>query len=226
MATRVVVIWVLVLMVGWTSVFAFFNGYFDGGEFERKRIVVLEKKIHNSLRRIAQLDLSFSEYKDSMAAAGVKIQDNTKWTDSRRTLASVISDPEFKNIPRPQPGNIVLAKARGLYLAGDFGRAAELFDDFVRNYPDHPELPQAGYLLAESYFQTDQLESSVKAIDFVLTHFPETEFAGYSLLRLGKIFEREERLEEAAQMYQLVITEFAKSNSAALAEKNLKELNL
>ena len=42
----------------------------------------------------------------------------------------------------------------------------------------------------------------------------------------GKIFEKQERLEEAADMYKLVIPQYRKSNCSALASKNLKDLNL
>jgi TolA-binding protein len=178
------------------------------------------------MRRVAQLELLFNEYKDTLVASGIKIKDTSKWTDPKRILASVVSDPAFKYVPHIQPGSKELTIAKRVFASDGFGRAGELLDEFIKNYPDHPGLPEAGYLLAESQYHVGNLEASARAIDFVVSHFPETEFAGYSLLRLGKIFESQERPEEAAQMYHLVLNHYDKSNSASLAAKNLKELDL
>ncbi len=226
MATRVLVMWVLILSIGWVSLFAFFTRYYGADEIEKKRVAFLQKKLNKNLRKVAQLEMNFSEYKDSLVAAGLKIKDNTKWTDPKRMIASVMADPEFKNIPQIQPGNKVEQAATRMYKAGDFNRAAEMFGDFIRKYPDHPLLPKAAYLLAESYFNTGQLENSVKTIDFVITQFPETEYAGYALLRLGWIFKHQSRLEEAAQIFEMVINNYSNSNCASMADKDMRELEL
>jgi len=220
------VIWVLSLLVMWAGVYGYFSTYYNGVEFEKHRVASLEKRLNRSYRHFAKLQMSFSEYKDAMVVAGLKINNHTKWTDVTRSIASVVSDPQYKKIPLPQPGTPLFLKARKIFSAGDFLRASEILDDFISKYSDHPALPEAGHLLAESYFYLDQQENAVKMIDYVLTHFPETEFAGYGLLRLGKIFEKQERLEEAVEMYQVVIDNYDKSNSANLARKYIKELNL
>jgi tol-pal system protein YbgF len=161
-----------------------------------------------------------------MVAAGVKIKDDTRWTDSKRMIASVMADPEFKLVPRLQPGTATFNTARKVVGAGDFRRTAEILDEFVDKYPDYPRLPEAYYLLGESFYNTGQTESAVKSIDMLVTHFPETEFAGYGLVRLGRIFEKQERPEEAAEMYDVVIDNYPKSNAAVIAEKSKKDLNL
>jgi tol-pal system protein YbgF len=226
MATRVVVIWVLSLAVFWSAVFTFFQRHFDSGRLEKQHVAILERKLHAQLREEAKLAMNFNEYKDAIVAAGVKINDRTKWTDDKRMIASVMADPEFKPDPRPDFGDGKVREAGKLYAAGDYKRAGELLENFVETYPDHPKLPEAYYLLSESYFNTDQYEQSVKSIDFLVTHFPETEYAGYGLLRLGKIFERRERPEDAADTYKSIVEHFPKSNAAAMASKSLKDLNL
>src|SRR5205807_1939271 len=100
------------------------------------------------------------------------------------------------------------------------------FSNLVIDHPENINVPQANFLLSESFFYNEQLEESVKAIDHLVTHYPETEYAGYALVRLGKIFEREERPEDAAEVYRTVIQHFEKSNAARIARLNLKGLPL
>jgi TolA-binding protein len=141
-------------------------------------------------------------------------------------IASVIAEPRLKVIPMPVRGEATLKKGRDLFVAGDYVRASELLEDFVARYPGHPQIPVAAYLLQESYFLTDHLERSVHMIDFVITHFPETELSAYSMLRLGKIFEKESRVEEAAEIYQTVIDHYPKTLAKSVAQGRIKELDL
>ena len=226
MATRIMVVWILILQVFWACVFIVFVKHFDGAEFEKLHVAYLEKQLHQNNRVLARMEMNFSEYKDAIAMAGVKIKDNTKWNDPKRVIASVMAEPEFKSIPQMEPGTLIFNKARKLYVAGDYKRTAEILGEFVQNYADYPNLPEAYFLLGESDFYTGQLEQSVKSIDALVTHFPETEFAGYGLVRLGHIFEKQERPEEAEEMYNVVIDNYPRSNAAAIAEKSKKDLNL
>src|SRR5436309_2447508 len=103
MATKVMVTWVLVLLVGWAGVFGFFNKYFDGADFERKRVARLESEGHRKDRQYAALQMNFSEYKDALAESGLKIDAGTAWSDPRRSIASVMASGLAKRIPGPTP---------------------------------------------------------------------------------------------------------------------------
>lgn len=221
------VIWVLILQVLWTGVFTLSTRYFRPADRSQMKIAALEKKLHKNAMVMARLEIAFSEYKDTVAAAGVRILNDTPWTDAQREVASVFADPSFKNVPHLEVrANHQFEKGKKYFIQGDYGRASEILQDFVNQSSENANLPQAAYLLGESYYYQNQLESSLKSIDLLITHFPETEFAGYALLRLGKIYDQQSRPEDAAEMYRLVMSEYAKSNAAALAKKNLKELPL
>lgn len=222
MAARILVVWSLVLVTLWMGVFGFFNKYFDGADYERARVAKLEEKVRQRDRQLAKATFQFSEYKDAIIASGLKITGKTAWTDPKRSIASVMADSEYKAIPLPPPGGPLFAKAKKIYLSGDYKRSSELLDDFVTKYPDNLSLPEASYLLAESYFLSGQTDRSINTIDFLTNHFPETEFSGYALVRLGKIFEKQDRTDEAVEMYELVIKNFPKSNAAILASHMMK----
>jgi tol-pal system protein YbgF len=227
MAPRIVVNWVLILQVFWLGIFSVSSRYFVPPDLSHKKIEALEEKVHRSERLMANLEVRFSEYKDSVALAGIKVEDNTKWTDPRREIASVFADPSFKVIPVLQiKGNQKFEKGRDLFLSEDYSAASEVFESFISNYSENANLPQAAFLLSESYFEMGAEESAVKAIDLLITHYPESELAGYAMVRLGKIFDSKSRPEEASEIYNIVIAEYPKSNAAWLAKKGLKGLPL
>ena len=206
------------------GVFGFFNKYFDGADYERARVASLQKKLRQNERMLAKAAFRFSEYKDALVVQGIKISGDTKWADPVRAIASVMADSEYRDLPLPEPGGALFSKAKNLFTAGDYKRASLLFDDFVSNHPDNPNLPEASYLLVESFFLSDQIDRSIKQIDFLTTHFPETEYCGYALTRLGKIFESQDRTDEAVEIYEIVLTHFPKSGAALIATKMLKEI--
>src|ERR1022692_4757846 len=102
MAPRIVVIWVLVLQVFWIGVFSFASLHFKPADRSLAKIAALQKRIHHDAFVFAQMQINFGEYKDSVAAAGVRIEENTKWTDTQREVASVFADSQFKIKPQVQ----------------------------------------------------------------------------------------------------------------------------
>jgi len=227
MAPRIVVIWILVLQVFWIGVYSLASKYFEPADRSHFKIAALEKKIHHDAFIMAQMQINFGEYKDSVAAAGVRINEDTKWTDTQREVASVFADSKYKIKPELQIwGNREFEKGKKYFLAGNYQEATEVFERFIKNNSENSNLPQATYLLGESYVYLNENESALRTIDLLITQFPETELAGYAMVRLGKIFDQQSRPEEAAEMFNVVINEYPKSNAAVLARKSLKELPL
>jgi tol-pal system protein YbgF len=226
MAARILVMWSLILVTLWMGVFGFFNKYFDGAELEKARVATLQEKLAREEYALAKSEFKFSEYKDFLASQGVRIQDQTSWSDPTRAVASVMAESEYRDLPVLQPGELLFKKAKYLFASGDYKRSSELFDDFLSQYPDHPDLPEAGYLLSESFYLSGQVDRSINTIEFMTNHFPETEFSAFALVRLGNIFEKQDRPDEAVEMYNLVIKNFPKSQASKLAESMLQKVNL
>jgi TolA-binding protein len=226
-ATRLAVIWTLLIAVFWLSVYGFFTRYFDGSRIAEKKLATMRLQVHESERQVARLQFRFNEYKDFLASSGVRVDDNATWSDPKRIIASVISDPQTKeNLIPFTPGNQILQQAREVFARGQFADAQVILTQFMRDYPDNPNLPEAAFMMMECQAARGQLENVVKSIDFIVSHFPETEYAGYALVRLGKIYEHQELLEEACDIYRIVVREFPKTPGAEVAAGRLKDLRL
>lgn len=220
------VVWTLILVVGWAVFFGYLSKHFDGADLQRKKVVSLEKVLHKKNREIAKLESRFSEYKDAMVASGIKIDSQTSWGDSKRNIASVISDPEFKKFEIWPSGQISFDHAKKVFISGDYSQSAELFEEFLQKYPDNPFLPNAMYFLSESYSALDNKDGTLRSLNLLISHFPETESACLGLIRLAKLFEKDERLEEAQGIYRMAVPLYPKSDCAKLAQSNLGSLNL
>ncbi len=227
MAPRIVVIWILILQALWLGVYHGASKLFTPADQSRTRIEALQRQVQHQAFLMAQMEIKFGEYKDSVARAGLRIDENTKWTDVHREVASVFADSKYKIQPQSQVWiNREFEKGRNYFLAGRYEEASDALEKFINEAADNSNLPKASYLLEESYVYLKQDESALKAIDFLISQFPETEYAGYAMVRLGKIFNEQSRPEEAAEMFNLVMNEYPKSNAAALAQKSLKDLPL
>ena len=138
--------------------------------------------------------------------------------------ASFIADSEYDETTGPQPGNSLLRKAKKLFVASNYERSAELLEEFIRSNPDNPNMPQAFYLLEESYYHNDQTEAAIREINSLIAQYPETHFAALSMDRLGTIFTSQERVDEATEIYQTVIDHFPDSVAAGVAKDQLMRL--
>ena len=56
--------------------------------------------------------------------------------------------------------------------------------------------------------------------------YPESELTGFALLRLGKIYEGRDRIEDAAEIYRSVAFNFTQAELKRQAEASLKAVEL
>jgi tol-pal system protein YbgF len=225
MATRVMVIWILLLQFMWGSVYVYFDHHYTLPNGNDHRVAQLEHELHARDRDFAKFQMRLAEYKDAVAASGLIIKDQTPWTDSKREIASVMADIPGKDLSFALDDKSDFEKAKKIFLSEDYQRSAELFSDFTDKHPDSRFLVQAYYFLTESEYHNDDFERATKAIDTLVTQFPETEYTGYSLVRMGMILEKQDRVEDAADIYERVKTGFPHSNAAHIADENLKGLS-
>lgn len=111
-----------------------------------------------------------------------------------------------------------------LFREKQFERSNRLFQKLISNYGYAPQAVEAHFLLAEGQFQQGDIESSIETIQQMVRLFPDSELTGFSLIRLGNIFESRSRYEEAVQIYRTVLKTSPYRNVATQAERNLRDM--
>ena len=81
--------------------------------------------------------------------------------------------------------------------------------------PMSPNLISVYFMLAESYYQNNEIESCLSIAQQMTQIFPDQEKTGFVLLRVGLLLKEKNRIEEARNMFSLVAHAFPD-------EKNLK----
>lgn len=122
-----------------------------------------------------------------------------------RTLASVVREPAAVKLDL---SGVRMERAKRLFSLQKYAEASREFEDLLSDFPSSPNSVEAYFLLGESsYLQRDE-KKAVEIADLMVTQFPEHELTGFILLRLGQINERNNRVEEAAEVYRTVEKSF------------------
>ncbi len=140
-----------------------------------------------------------------------------------RQLASVVSKGNQLNIER---ASSAFEKAKSEFRDKNFEDTTALLEDLIERHPESRHVIEAHFLLAESQYQMGENEKAVETIETMISLFPESELTGFSLLRLGKIFEKQDRLEDAADIYRSVLENFKQPEIATQAKASLKAVAL
>ncbi len=95
------------------------------------------------------------------------------------------------------------------------------FRQLVQAYPTSPRVPDALYFIGES-FSSDQPDSAVVYYQNIIGSHPGSARVAPSLYKLGLLAEQRGDAAQARTYYQRVVSEFPRSDEAALARDKLR----
>ena len=102
------------------------------------------------------------------------------------------------------------------------GRQA--LQDLLTTYPDHDLAPDALFYVAEAYAAEDNEAAADSSWVAVYTKYPRSQRAAEAMYRHGVVLENGGRSREARRVYQEVISKYARSDAAKLAQGRLQNL--
>ena len=216
----------MMIVTGILSVHALFRDGLKPDKALHEKIAVLERE-KREIEFQARLEQSrFSDYQQSVATVlpgALKGKTTESAAYPLRQLASVELESDPLLIER---ASSAMEQAKKTFLAKDFGTAAKEFEKIISIYPDSAYLPEAFFLKAECQYQLKDFEGAIASIDQMVDLYPDNELTGYSLLRLGSVFEAQERLEDAGDVYRAVLANFKQPEIAKQANASLKAVAL
>lgn len=114
--------------------------------------------------------------------------------------------------------------ALALYNNGDYDKARNGFDAFVKQYPKNDLVPNALYWAGETYYSQKQYPQAILAFKEVTGRYPKHSKAAAALLKIGMSYDRVGDPNNAVFYLRALVEDFPKSSPAALARKELKRL--
>ncbi len=228
MKTPVFLIFSTFLFAGFLQTYTYFRYKFSGVDELKAKVVRMEEE-HQKSEMFRQLALyQLSEYQEQVAvlmpeALKGKLDDTRAYP--LRNLASVMSahDAEALQIER---ASSLMESGKTLFREGKYSESSEIFSRLIRNYPGSVHVIEAHFLLAEGEFQAKDYEATIDTIEAMISLFPDSDLTGFALLRLGKIFESQDRLEDAAEVYKSVLVSFQEAALQSQAKTLLKSVQL
>jgi TolA-binding protein len=102
----------------------------------------------------------------------------------------------------------------GVYLfkMGDYGRAAQKFEDFVERFEGSAVFASASFFCGESYFKSANHGKAAKHLARVVEQFPSHETVAPSLLRLGECFAVLQKWKKSEEVFAQYLSRFADSD--------------
>jgi tol-pal system protein YbgF len=132
------------------------------------------------------------------------------------------------------PGSLAgVADERGAYeiafdalKAGNYAESAQLFQDFLRLYPEGVYAPNARYWLGESYYVTQNYQMAREQFEVLVERYPTHDKTPGALLKVGLSQYGMRDLDAAEATLSKVSTQFPGTDAARTAEDRLHAIQL
>ena len=218
----------LIIFLGWSMAFFGFYKHFNDPEQYVEKISELDEYL-------AQAEFQNQLLKDQMVQFHMEVseilpQELKKAPEGEksyplRSLASVVNSSDLDTL-KVQKAILEFNRAKIQFSKGNYQEARRMFLDFIEKRPFSVKIQEAFFLLAESYFRLEDYERCVLTAEKMLELFPDSELTGFTLLRVGKVYEYNERPEEAVDIYKTVLKSFPHRGIASQAKKSLRTIQL
>ncbi len=130
--------------------------------------------------------------------------------------------PVIYQIAYTEPSQLY-KKARGLLLEGDLVNAAQLFETFIVQHPNHSLSDNAMYWLGECHYSSGQYKKAIGVFKELVKAYPKAEKVPDALLKTGYAYISLDDVNRAHHYLKSVITKYPFSPAAEKAQEKLKE---
>jgi len=206
--------------------FLYFQNRLNGSEHLKAQVRILEVQLAENEIQTELVRYQLADFQQQVAsllpsALSSPSGESPQRLNELRGLASVVQKSEPIRFER---ASTIFERAKNEFRLQKYDSASEGFEKLIRERPESIHVPEAFFLLVESQFQSKNFQAAVANIERMAVMFPENELTGLSLLRLAKIFQIQDRPEDAAAVLNAVIATYANPKIKDQAQLNLREL--
>ena len=108
------------------------------------------------------------------------------------------------------------------YLGNNFDLALQGFNEYVKNFPDAQQAPDAQFYIGEIYIAKQQWEPAEKAFDLVKTMYPDSSRVPMARYRRGVALLKIGRRDEGSKEFKAIIEKYPSTDAAKKAKEYLK----
>ncbi len=127
-------------------------------------------------------------------------------------------------LPKPDDKAAVFALGQAQEEKGEKGVAREIYDEFLRKWPNDPRAAEAGFRSGELLFGMNRFREALLAYGRVAEGFPRSDRAPVAMLGAAESMLRLEMKEDALSVLRQLVERYPKAAAAAKAKARLAEL--
>jgi TolA-binding protein len=224
MNTNVFVVFTLSLTLAFSYFYTALREYYSPTKELRAEVRALENKVQDERFKNELVEHEITDFRNYVATllpSAIKAKGDGEKSYPLRSLASVVQKHTNEKL-NIETAKLAFESAKKLFRDQKFELATKALNAVVKNHPYSAYLPEAMFLLVESHFQLRENDRSVYWANQMIELYPENELTGYAMIRLGKIFEQQERHEEAMEIYKTVLKSFPQRDLASVADHALR----
>jgi TolA-binding protein len=225
MKRSVFVSYVLFLTIGFSWFYTATREHFRRPDEYLKKIKILNETVAVEKLRHFRSRYEFMEFRNYVASllpSAIQQTGEGEKSYPLRGLASLVqSKPNEKLIFNL--ASVKFEDGKILFRSQKYEDSNQFFSKYIRDYPYSPHIVEAFFLLSEGYYLTRQWDDCARVVNKMIELFPADETTGYAMLRVGKIYEHQERHEEAIQIYETVVKSFPARGIATAATASLRD---
>ncbi len=219
---------ILLLTLVWMQTYSSVRELYNGVEDLKKRVSQLRSASEAEKLKFALQREQFLEFRQNVATLMpdvIKEKGLGEQGYPYRNLASTISRTESEQV-RKAVAKTLFERGKENFRIKEYKKAARSFRQLIDRYGFSTFVAESYFLLAESHFQENEMEECTTVIQQMVELFPSHELTGFALIRLGRIYEIQNRNDEAADIYKTVLRSFPQRDVASQAKSSLRGLNL
>jgi TolA-binding protein len=229
MKKTVFVVYSLILFSCFLESYFYFRFHFSGVDQLQVKVTQLEAGVEQERLRTLLAQSELLEYQEQIATLMPDVLKKTgmpsKENYELRSLASVVEKNSGSGL-QIEKSSSLLEAGKKEFREKQFDDSADTFRKLLRQYPDSTHAIEANFLLTESLFQMKDFEACIEVIDGMMDLYPDSDLTGFAILRLGKIYENQDRIEDAIEMYKAVLKNYTDKSLVQQAQANLKAVAL
>ena len=205
-----------------------FRAYFSRPDVYIAEIERLQEKLKSEKfsRQIQRYEFEeFKQYVATLLPNELRDQNQKEQRYQMRSLASVVQKVQSESLLEMKAHSL-FEEAKKFFRDKNYKSAIQKLNEINRRHPYFAKMPEVYFFLVESYYQTDEFDEVVTVVNKMVDLYPEFELTGYALLRAAKVFEMQDRHDEAVIFYETVMRTFPQREIASTAEASLRAIEL
>lgn len=217
----------LALVFGYLEVYRHFQLYLSGSENLKTQVKELKEKLDQEELKFQISQFQIKELKQDLATHLPEVSEKLKNHEKgyiTRNIASIALVPtaEYKL----EKASSLFEKGKKYFRDKKFAKSNKIFSKLVNTYPESLHAIESLFFLAEGQFQLKEYEDCVLNVETMMRLYPENDLTGFALLRLGKVYEIQERNEDAVEVYRTIIHNYESKDLKSQANEFIKAIQL